>query len=458
MIITRFAPSPTGFLHIGSLRTALFSWLWAKQNNGKFLLRIEDTDLARNKEDTLKGILESFEWTNIKYDEEPIYQSQRFEIYNKYIDKLLDEDKAYRCYMGKDELEEIKKNQIKNGERAKYNRKYRDFKGDIPKNIDYVVRIKAPLNQDINFKDGVKGDIKISSDEIDDFIIARSDGTPTYNFVVVVDDYLMNLTDIIRGDDHLYNTPKQITIYNALNFKIPNFYHLAMINDEDGKKLSKRKNSINVMDYKKNGFLPEAILNFIVRLGWSYKEQEIFSVDEMINLFNPKDINKSSSNFNIDKLLWLNSHYIKNMLNSKLIEILKSYNLDISKNIKKNKILDATKERAKTLIELKENINFILNRPNEYDHKNFKKIKKEKSIDILTKFIIFIKIYKIDNFKNLIESFIEQNSIKFGEIGQPLRISLLGRMTGAGLNEIIDIIGIDETITRVNNIILALRN
>ena len=258
MTITRFAPSPTGFLHIGGLRTALFSWLWAKKNSGNFLLRVEDTDLSRNREDVLSGILEAFNWTGINYDEEPIFQSKRFEIYNKYINQLLTDGKAYKCYMTKDELEKLKEEQIKNGERARYNRKYRDFKGEIPKNQNYVIRIKAPLNQDINFIDGVKGDINISADEVDDFIIARSDGIPTYNFVVVIDDYLMNLTDIIRGDDHLYNTPKQITIYNALNFKIPNFYHLAMINDEKGNKLSKRKNSVDVMDFKEKGFLPEA--------------------------------------------------------------------------------------------------------------------------------------------------------------------------------------------------------
>ncbi|NOZ91029.1 MAG: glutamate--tRNA ligase, partial [Epsilonproteobacteria bacterium] len=295
MITTRFAPSPTGYLHIGGLRTALFSWLWARKNSGKFLLRIEDTDLSRNSQEALEAIIKAFDWVGMDYDGEVIYQSKRFDLYKKYIEQLLNEGKAYKCYMTKDELTALREEQMARGERARYDGRYRDFDRTPPEGIEPVVRIKAPTEGFITFFDGVKGEITIASSEVDDFIIARSDGTPTYNFVVAIDDALMGMSDVIRGDDHLYNTPKQIVVYNALGFDIPNFYHVAMINNEQGKKLSKRDGATDVMEYKKLGFLPEALLNFLVRLGWSHGDQEIFSIEEMIELFDPKDINKSAS-------------------------------------------------------------------------------------------------------------------------------------------------------------------
>ncbi len=236
MLKTRFAPSPTGYLHIGGLRTALFNWLWARRNGGQFLLRVEDTDLTRNSKEALDAILQAFDWVGMDYDGEVIYQSKRFDLYREYIDRLLKEGKAYRCYMTKEELDSLREEQQKRGERPRYDGRYRDFKGTPPEGIEPVVRIKAPQDGYITFTDGVKGEISIASSEVDDFIIARSDGTPTYNFVVAIDDALMELDDIIRGDDHLYNTPKQIVVYNALGFKIPNFYHVAMINNGQGKK------------------------------------------------------------------------------------------------------------------------------------------------------------------------------------------------------------------------------
>ena len=310
MITTRFAPSPTGYLHIGGLRTALFSWLWARKNSGEFLLRIEDTDLSRNSNEALTAILKAFDWVGMNYDGEVIYQSKRFDIYKKYIEQLLAEGKAYKCYMTKDELATLREEQMARGERTRYDGRYRDFRGTPPEGVEPVIRIKAPQEGSIVFNDGIKGQITIASTEVDDFVIARAGGTPTYNFVVAIDDALMGMSDVIRGDDHLYNTPKQIVVYEALGFKIPNFYHVAMINNEQGKKLSKRDGATDVMEYKTLGYLPEALLNFLVRLGWSHGDQEIFSIDEMIELFDPKNINKSSSNYNLDKLLWLNSHYI----------------------------------------------------------------------------------------------------------------------------------------------------
>jgi len=457
MTITRFAPSPTGYLHIGGLRTALFSWLSAKHNNGNFLLRIEDTDLSRNSDEALDAIIKAFDWVGLDYNGEAVYQSKRFNIYKKYIDKLLDEGKAYKCYMSKEELTALREKQMANKERARYDGKYRDFDGVPPEGVEPVIRIKAPLDGNIVFDDGVKGEISIASSEVDDFVIARSNGVPTYNFVVAIDDALMGLTDIIRGDDHLYNTPKQIVVYNALGFDIPKFYHVAMINNEQGKKLSKRDGATDVMDYKAQGFLPEALLNFLVRLGWSHGDQEIFSLDEMITLFDPKNINKSSSSYNLDKLLWLNSHYIKNISSDKLITLLKDYGVDITEHNKSESLLNATRERAKTLIELAEQINLILNRPTEYNPKNAKKAFKGDAKEILEDFANMLKdsdsLNTPTDYHKVLENIVEKREIGFGKIGQPLRVALLGSMTGSGLDEIMAIIGVDETINRINRAI-----
>ncbi len=456
MITTRFAPSPTGYLHIGGLRTALFSWLWARKNKGKFLLRIEDTDLSRNSDKAVDAILEAFNWVGMSYDGDAIFQSKRFDIYKKYIERLLEEGKAYRCYMSREELDTLRAEQMARGKRARYDGRYRDFRGTPPKGVNPVIRIKAPQEGNIIFNDGIKGEISIASTEVDDFIIARSDGTPTYNFVVAIDDALMGLTDVIRGDDHLYNTPKQIVVYRALGFKIPNFYHVAMINNEQGKKLSKRDGATDVMEYKKMGYLPEALLNFLVRLGWSHGDQEIFNIDEMIELFDPKDINRSSSNYNLDKLLWLNSHYIKNMPNEKLATLLKEYGVDIVEHNRLDLILNATKERGKTLVELAKQINLILKAPKEYDKKSSKRAFRGEAKEILKTFIILLQSYDLNtpkDYHKVLEKFVSDNNIGFGKIGQPLRVSILGSMTGSGLDKIMAILGVDEVIKRVEKAI-----
>ena len=458
MITTRFAPSPTGYLHIGGLRTALFSWLWARKNEGKFLLRIEDTDLSRNSDEARDAILKAFDWVGMSYDGEAIYQSKRFDIYAKYIEQLLEEGKAYRCYMSKDELTALREEQMAKGERTRYDGRYRDFTGTPPEGVEPVIRIKAPTEGNIVFNDGIKGEIVIASTEVDDFVIARAGGVPTYNFVVAIDDALMGLTDVIRGDDHLYNTPKQIVVYEALGFKMPNFYHVAMINNEQGKKLSKRDGATDVMEYKTLGYLPEALLNFLIRLGWSHGDQEIFSVDEMIELFDPKNINKSSSNYNLDKLLWLNAHHIKNKPHSELAELLKDYGVDITAHDKLDMILEATKERGKTLIELAEQINLILNAPTEYNAKNVKKAFKGDAKEILGDFATLLResessIESKSDYHGIMEKIVTDKEIGFGKIGMPLRVSLLGSMTGSGVDEIMMILGVDETIARIERAI-----
>ena len=458
MTVTRFAPSPTGYLHIGGLRTALFSWLTAQHDKGEFLLRIEDTDMARNSEEAKDAILKAFEWVGMSHDGEVVYQSKRFDLYKKFIDQLLEEGKAYKCYMSKEELDALREEQMAKKERTRYDGRYRDFTGTPPAGIDPVIRIKAPQEGTISFVDGVKGEMNISADEVDDFVIARADGAPTYNFVVAIDDALMGLTEVIRGDDHLYNTPKQIVVYNALGLDLPNFNHVAMINNEQGKKLSKRDGATDVMAYKEMGYLPEALLNFLVRLGWSHGDQEIFSIEEVIELFDPKNINKSSSNYNLDKLLWLNAHYIKNMSNEKLAEMLKEFGVHVEGHDKLELLLDATKERGKTLVELAEQINLILTTPTEYDAKASKKAFKGEAKEILADFAVMLQgwdktLHLPCDYHEVIDKLVADKEIGFGKIGMPLRVSLLGSMTGSGLDEIMAILGVEETVARINKAI-----
>ena len=461
MTITRFAPSPTGYLHIGGLRTALFSWLTAQHNKGKFLLRIEDTDMARNSEEATEAILKAFEWVGMSHDGDVVYQSKRFDLYHKYIDQLLEEGKAYKCYMSKEELSALREEQMAKRERTRYDGRYRDFTGRAPEGVDPVIRIKAPQEGTISFVDGVKGAMNIAASEVDDFVIARADGAPTYNFVVAIDDALMGLTDVIRGDDHLYNTPKQIVVYHALGFNLPNFNHVAMINNEQGKKLSKRDGATDVMDYKTLGYLPEALLNFLVRLGWSHGDQEIFSIEEMIELFDPKNINKSSSNYNLDKLLWLNAHYIKNMPNEKLAILLKEYGVSIEGHDKVELLLDATKERGKTLVELADQINLILTPPRVYDEKSSKKAFKGEAKEILADFATMLQnwdktLHLPCDYHAVMDKLVADKEIGFGKIGMPLRVSLLGSMTGSGLDEIMAILGVEETVSRIEKAIATI--
>lgn len=455
MIVTRFAPSPTGYLHIGGLRTALLSYLWARRNGGKFLLRIEDTDFSRNDEAAALAIVEAFKWVGLEHDSVIEYQSSRLDIYQQHVQKLLDAGKAYKCYMPKEELDALREEQTARKERPRYDNRYRDFTGTPPKGCEAVIRIKAPLEGSITVHDGVKGDVVFNvSDILDDFIIARSDGTPTYNFVVAVDDALMGVTDVIRGDDHLSNTPKQIVVYRALGFELPRFFHVPMIHNHDGKKLSKRDGATDVMMYKTMGYTPEALLNFLVRLGWSHGDQEIFSMEEMLELFDPSDINRSASVYNTEKLDWLNSHYLKNMSNDKLCELLEFHGVMLVSHDKREILLDAVKERAKTLVEMATLINEVLVRPLDFEEAALKKGYKEESKGILEAFATALKnsseLHLPSDYHHVMETVVAQLEIGFGKIGQPLRVALLGKLSGPGLDSVMAIIGVEETLARIN--------
>lgn len=459
MAITRFAPSPTGYLHIGGLRTSLYSYLWARKTGGEFRLRIEDTDLARNSEEAMKAIIDAFDWVGLNYDGEVFYQSKRTDIYKQYIDKLLESGNAYKCYMSKEELDALRASQEAAKQTPRYDGTWRPEPGKelppVPAGVEPVIRIKAPTTGTIEFDDGVKGHMKFDANQVDDYVIARSNGMPTYNFVVAIDDALMGMTDVIRGDDHLSNTPKQIVVYNALGFKVPKFYHVPMINNPEGKKLSKRDGAMDVMDYKRLGYLPEALLNFLVRLGWSNGDQEIFSMKEMLELFDPSNINKSASSYNGEKLLWLNSEYIKAVSNERLIEELKFFDLDLSNYPKKNEILDLAKQRAQTLVELKKSITDIIDIPTSYEESGVKKFIKEDTKELLEKYLLLLESNKnsldsVEKIEEFTKPFINDNGLKFPQLFQPIRIALTGGTEAPSVYDIIFILGYDEVFKRIN--------
>ena len=452
MIVTRFAPSPTGFLHVGGLRTALYSYLYARKNGGKFLLRIEDTDLDRNRDEVVEAIKEAFEWCGLEYDGEVEFQSRRTEIYKKYINELLESGKAYKCYMSKDELDALRKEQEARKERPKYDGRYRDFTGTPPEGIEPVIRIKAPLSGKIEFDDGIKGHISFeAADILDDFIIARSDGSPTYNFTVVIDDALMGVSDVIRGDDHLSNTPKQIILYDALGFKVPRFYHVAMINGSDGSKLSKRHGATDVMEYKRMGYLPQALLNFLVRLGWGHGDDEIFSMSDMLRLFDPKDINKSASTYNLSKLEWLNAYYIKNSGFYELADEMLFFGIDFRALPKGELLMSLLQERAKTLLDIKAGVELIVNAPNSYDEKAMKKFVNDESKALLAQYLAEFKegLENTSEFEHFTMEFLNSKGKTLKDLAQNVRIALTGGSVSPGIFEMMEVLGANEVKKRI---------
>lgn len=452
MIVTRFAPSPTGFLHVGGLRTALYNYLYARKNGGKFLLRIEDTDLARNSDAAVEAIKEAFDWCGLEYDGEVEFQSRRTEIYKKYINELLESGKAYKCYMSKDELDALRKEQEARKERPKYDGRYRDFTGTPPEGIEPVIRIKAPLSGKIEFDDGIKGHISFEAEDIlDDFIIARSDGSPTYNFTVVIDDALMGVTDVIRGDDHLSNTPKQIILYDALGFKVPKFYHVAMINGSDGSKLSKRHGATDVMEYKRMGYLPQALLNFLVRLGWGHGDDEIFSMSDMLRLFDPKDINKSASTYNLSKLEWLNAYYIKNSGFYELADEMLFFGIDFRGLPKGELLMSLLQERAKTLLDIKAGVELIINAPSSYDEKAMKKFVNDESKALLAQYLAEFKedLENTSEFEHFTMEFLNSKGKTLKDLAQNVRIALTGGSVSPGIFEMMEVLGASEVKKRI---------
>ncbi len=355
---TRFAPSPTGFLHIGGLRTALFSWLYARRHSGTFVLRIEDTDLERSTNEAIRQILDGLEWAGLDHDEGPFFQTKRFDRYKEVIDVMLAQGSAYRCYCTKDELEQLRAEQTARGEKPRYDGRWRD-RSDAREGVPPVIRFKNPLEGQVVVDDVVHGRVVFQNSEMDDLIIARSDGSPTYNFCVVVDDMDMGITHVIRGDDHLNNTPRQMNMLRALGASVPVYAHLPMILGSDGAKLSKRHGAVSVLHYRDEGFLPEALLNYLVRLGWSHGDQEIFSVEEMVRLFDIADVNKSASAFNGEKLAWLNQQHMMRAPAARLVAPLRWHlwrdGIDAQDDAQLEQIVIVQRERAKTIKEMAAN-------------------------------------------------------------------------------------------------------
>ena len=460
-VATRFAPSPTGPLHIGGVRTALFNWLYSKNKSGDFYLRIEDTDKERSKDEYKLQIINSLKWMGIKFDGEEYIQSKKIDEHIKIVKKLLESGHAYKCYCSNEEIEEQKKRAKQKKIPYVYDRKWRDVSEDqAPKNIKPVIRFKSKIEGFSILKDLVQGDVEIENKTIEDFIILRKDETPTYNLSASVDDHNMNMTHIIRGDDHKINTFKQIQIYEALGWDIPFFAHIPLIHTIDGKKLSKRDNASTLEDYSKIGILPEALRNYLLRLGWSYKDKEIFNLEESINLFNLEGIGKSPSKLDISRILSINEYYIKHcnedILYEKLKEYCSSYKDEIKeekeKTIKKSLIF--LKNKAKTLEDIYNNSKYILNDKvtfNESDkaliNDNAKKI-----INLFKENIQEIETLNRDNLEHIIKNIIKSNNTNFKGVGQPLRISLTGSKFGPGIYDIILSLGKTEVIKRLGNI------
>ncbi|MEZ8884979.1 glutamate--tRNA ligase [Vibrio sp. 10N.222.54.F6] len=457
---TRFAPSPTGYLHVGGARTALYSWLFAKNQGGEFVLRIEDTDLERNSQEAVDAILEGMQWMGMEWDEGPYYQSKRFDRYNEMVDKLLAEDKAFKCYASKELLDEIRAEQEENKEMARYDANHPKIvaANEAAKEGDAcVIRFRNPKEGSVVFDDQIRGRIEISNSQLDDLIIRRTDGAPTYNFVVVVDDWDMGITHVVRGEDHINNTPRQINIYEALGAPVPTFAHCAMILGDDGAKLSKRHGAVSVMQYRDEGYLPNALNNYLVRLGWSHGDQEIFSQEEMIEFFSLKAISKSASAFNTDKLLWLNNHYIKTSEPEYVAKYLQ-WHLDAQKIDTTNgpaitEVIKLVGERCNTLIELAEQSRYFYEDFSEFEagaaKKHLRGVAKG-PLELALAKVEALEDFTTANIKDgVIAAVCEELEIGMGKIGMPLRVAVTGGGQSPSVDAVMELVGKERVIARI---------
>ena len=457
VVRTRFAPSPTGYLHIGGVRTALFSWLYARHHGGEFVLRIEDTDRERSTQASVDAILEGMHWMGLDADEGPIYQSDRLARYREVLDQLLDQGLAYYCYCTPEELDAVREEQRSQNIKPRYNRKCRDVDDPSRPGIEPVIRFKNPLEGSVIFEDLVRGRINISNDELDDLVIARADGMPTYNFAVVVDDMDMGITHVIRGDDHVNNTPRQVNIFNALNASLPVFAHVPMIVGADGQRLSKRHGAVSVLEYRDQGFLPEAMRNYLLRLGWSHGDQEVFSTEEMIGLFDLGEVNRAASAFDLDKLKWLNQHYIKeadaDRLGGLLTEGLEARDVDISSGPKPQAVADALRERAQTIDELGDKSLYFYSDFDEYDEgaakKHLRPVAAELMSDIRGR-LERLEAWQAPLIHDALQACVEANGSKLGKIAQPLRVAVSGTAATPPIDITLELVGKERTLKRID--------
>ena len=463
VVRTRFAPSPTGFLHVGGVRTALFSWLYARRHQGEFILRIEDTDKERSTKESVQAILEGMHWLCLDYDEGPFYQTDRYPRYLSVVQQLLDEGKAYRCYCSKERLEELREGQLLAKEKPRYDGHCRLKNlpaGDIP----FVVRFNNPQTGHVSFSDQVYGDIHVENSELDDLILLRSDGNPTYNFAVVVDDWDMGITHVIRGDDHINNTPRQINLFKALNAPIPVFAHLPMILGEDGKRLSKRHGAVSVLQFKELGFLPHALLNYLVRLGWSHGDQEIFSVDEMIATFDLGNVSRGVSSFNYDKLYWLNQHYQKSDSPISVAEALawhfEQQGIDVAQGPALTDLVIVQAERCRTLAEMCEKSLCFYQDMIEYDEDAVKKHLRPVVLEPLRALydrFCQLNDWQGDALQQCINDVGAEFNINMGKIAQPLRVAVTGSSMSPSIDMTLTLIGKKRVIQRLEHALELIR-
>ena len=460
-VATRFAPSPTGPLHIGGVRTALFNWLYSKNHNGKFFLRIEDTDKERSKEEFKLQILNSLKWIGINHDGEEYIQSKNIESHIKIVNKLLETGNAYKCYCSSDEIEEQKLRAKQKKIPYIYNRKWRDkSETEAPQGVKPVIRFKSKIEGSTKINDLVQGDIEIENNTVEDFIILRRDGTPTYNLSASVDDHIMDMTHIIRGDDHKINTFKQIQIYEALRWKTPLFAHIPLIHTLEGKKLSKRDNASTIDDYEKIGIMPEALRNYLMRLGWSYKDKEIFSLEESIKYFNLEGIGKSPSKLDMSRILSMNEYYIKNKSNDDLFQSFEKYCKKFKESINDEKLniikksLTFLKNKAKTIEDIYNNSKFIINDEIiiENDEMSLLTENAKNIVKSFMKKVNEIEVFNRETLEPIINNLISENQTNFKGVGQPLRIILTGSKFGPGIYDIIISLGKKRVIDRLSKV------
>lgn len=462
MIKTRFAPSPTGNLHIGGARTALFNWLFARHHEGSFILRIEDTDRERSKEEYTKDILDGLAWLGITHDGPLYFQSQRMELYKENAYRLLDEGYAYKCYCPPALLEEKRKKAMAEGRKPSYDRTCRDCSEEYP-DRPYVIRFKTPLSGTITFDDMVRGTISFQAEELDDLIIFRSDDTPTYNFTVVVDDALLGVTHVIRGDDHINNTPRQILMYEALGFDLPRFGHVPLIHGKDKSRLSKRHGAASLLEYREEGFLAEALMNYLARLGWAYGDQEIFSSAELIEKFDIGNVGKSPAIFDMDKLMWLNGHYIKTIdaadIAGRVAPFIEKMGYAVGDRERLLKIVTILRERTKTLKEMARMAEFFFRDEIEYDAKAREKHLTPATKPVLERFLSDfsgLAVLGESEQRALIEGIAKDLGKKVVEVVQPVRAALSGREVTPGIFEVIEILGRETVEKRIKKAISSI--
>jgi glutamyl-tRNA synthetase len=461
---TRFAPSPTGYLHVGGVRTALFSYLFARKHGGVFVLRIEDTDLERSTPESVNAILEGIAWLGLEYDEGPFFQTKRLERYNAVIDELLGKGLAYRCNCSKERLDALREEQMAKKLKPRYDGHCRRLRVDSDE--PHVIRFRNPDDGDVVVDDLIRGKVLISNQELDDLIIRRSDGSPTYNLTVVVDDADMDITHVIRGDDHLNNTPRQINILRALGREPPRYAHVPMILGEDGARLSKRHGAVSVIAYRDQGFLPEALLNYLVRLGWSHGDQEVFSLDELIELFDIDQVNKAPSSFDTDKLLWLNQHYLQHADPGRIARLLRSHlgrlGVDPTTGPDLLEVVEAQQARAKTLVELAEISLFAYKDFDAYDEQAAKKHLRPVAREPLERLragleMLALEDWEPETLERAVERVAAELGVNMGKVAQPLRVAIVGRAASPGIDVTLRLVGKEATLRRIDKALAFIR-